>query len=167
MAKATKIEGKENAKKAIATAVAATKSKEDKNMKKQEVAKVETKKVENAEKKNSTISIQEATKMYAEAGIRCKNPEAKGNYRIMGSGSSLNIKPQKGYYIYSSDEDLELVEKAKIKASDLVIEKGTNAQDKVRPNTIICTVTETLKALLKAYALNPKNEIAKEVPATK
>lgn len=167
MAKATKIEGKENAKNAIAKAVAATKSKEDKNMKKQEVAKVETKKVENAEKKNSTITIQEATKMYAEAGIRCKNPEAKGNYRIMGSGSSLNIKPQKGYYIYSSDEDLELVEKAKIKASDLVIEKGTNAQDKVRPNTIICTVTETLKALLKAYALNPKNEIVKEVPATK
>ena len=155
------------AKNAIATAVAATQSKEDKNMKKQEVAKVETKKVENAEKKNSTITIQEATKMYAEAGIRCKNPEAKGNYRIMGSGSSLNIKPQKGYYIYSSDEDLELVEKAKIKASDLVIEKGTNAQDKVRPNTNICTVTETLKALLKAYALNPKNEIVKEVPATK
>lgn len=167
MAKATKIEGKENAKQAIAKAVATTKSKEDKNMKKQEVAKVETKKVENAEKKNSTITIQEATKMYEAAGIKCKNPQAKGNYRIMGSGSSLNIKPQKGYYIYSSDEDLELVEKAKIKASDLVIEKGTNAQDKVRPNTIICTAIETLGALLKAYALNPKNEIAKEVPATK
>ena len=162
MAKTTKIEGKENAKKAIATAVASTKSKEDKNMKKQEVAKVE-----NAEKKNSTITIQEATKMYEAAGIKCKNPQAKGNYRIMGSGSSLNIKPQKGYYIYSSDEDLELVQNAKIKASDLVIEKGTNAQDKVRPNTIICTAIETLGALLKAYALNPKNEIAKEVPATK
>lgn len=167
MAKATNIEVKENAKQTIAKAVATTKSKEDNNMEKQEVAKVETKKVENAEKKNSIITIQEATKMCEAAGIKCKNPQVKGNYRIMGSGSSLNIKPQRGYYIYSSDEDLELVEKAKIKASDLVIEKGTNAQDKVRPNTIICTVTETLKALLKAYALNPKNAGSKEVPATK
>lgn len=182
MAKTNNVATKATANKAQATKPAATtKSKEDKIMAKaatkavattkapakKEVAKVETKKIENAEKKNSFVTIQEATKMYEAAGIKCKNPEAKGNYRIMGSGSSLNIKPQKGYYIYSSDEDLELVQNAKIKASDLVIEKGTNAQDRIRPNTIICTVTDTLVALLKAYALNPKNAVAKEVPATK
>lgn len=145
---AKKVESKEIAKKEIAKEVEATKA------------------VKNEEKKDRVITIQEATKLYETAGIKCKNPQAKGNYRIMGSGSSLNIKPKSGYYIYSSDEDLEFVQKAKIKAGDLVIEKGTNAQDKLRPNTVICTAVETLKSLLTAYALNPKNN-AKELPAAK
>lgn len=160
---ATKVESKEIAKKEITKAVEATKSKGDKKMTK---AVEETKAVKNEAKKDRVITIQEATKLYEEVGIKCKNPQAKGNYRIMGSGSSLNIKPKSGYYIYSSDEDLEFVQKAKIKAGDLVIEKGTNAQDKVRPNTVVCTAVETLKALLTAYALNPKNN-AKELPAAK
>lgn len=132
-----------------------------------EATKVEEKKVvANEEKKDQGfITIQEATKLYAEAGIKCKNPEAKGNYRIMGSGSSLNIKPKKGYFIYTSDEDVELIQEAKLEAKDLIVEKGTNAQDKIRPNTVICTALETLKALLGVYALNAKNIM--EVPANK
>ena len=80
----------------------------------------------------------------------------------MGSGSSLNIKPTKGYYIYTSDSDMELVKSAGLKNEDLVIEGRTNAQDKQRPNTIVCTALETLKALLAVYAKNPANVLAKE-----
>ena len=42
---------------------------------KSEAKKTEKKAVENAEKKNDFISIEEATKIYAELGIKCKNPE--------------------------------------------------------------------------------------------
>lgn len=129
---------------------------------KTEAKKTEKKAVENAEKKNDFISIEEVTKIYAELGIKCKNPTAKGSYRIMGSGSSLNIKPTKGYYIYTSDSDMELVKAAGLKNEDLVIEGRTNAQDKQRPNTIVCTALETLKALLAVYAKNPANVLAKE-----
>ena len=80
----------------------------------------------------------------------------------MGSGSSLNVKPKKGYYIYTSDSDMELVKSAGLKNEDLVIEGRTNAQDKQRPNTIVCTALETLKALLAVYAKNPANVLAKE-----
>lgn len=129
---------------------------------KTEAKKTEKKAVENADKKNDFISIEEVTKIYAELGIKCKNPTAKGSYRIMGSGSSLNVKPTKGYYIYTSDADMELVQSAGLKNEDLVIEGRTNAQDKQRPNTIICTALETLKALLAVYAKNPANVLAKE-----
>ena len=129
---------------------------------KTEAKKTEKKAVENAEKKNDFISIEEVTKIYAELGIKCKNPDAKGSYRIMGGGSSLNVKPKKGYYIYSNNDDLALVQAAGLKNEDLVVEPGTNAQDKQRPNTIICTALETLKALLAVYAKNPANVLAKE-----
>ena len=129
---------------------------------KTEAKKTEKKAVENAEKKNEFISIEDVTKMYAELGIKCKNPTAKGLYRIMGSGSSLNVKPKKGYYIYTSDADMELVQSAGLKNEDLVIEGRTNAQDKQRPNTIICTALETLKVLLAVYAKNPANVLATE-----
>ena len=129
---------------------------------KTEAKKTEKRAVENAEKKNEFISIEDVTKMYAELGIKCKNPNAKGLYRIMGSGSSLNVKPKKGYYIYTSDADMELVQSAGLKNEDLVIEGRTNAQDKQRPNTIICTALETLKVLLAVYAKNPANVLATE-----
>ena len=152
--------------------------KEDKVMKKNEVAvvekkavakketkpvatkKVETKKVDNAQKVNQFISIEEVAKLYEEFGINCTNPECKGNYRIMASKSSLNLKPKKGYYIYTSDADYELITKAGLKNEDLIVEKGTNSQDKQRPNTVICTTLATLKALLAVYATNPVNKVA-------
>lgn len=148
----------------------APKAKESKTMKQEvkevavkEVATkaVEVKEVKNEDKVNF-ISIQEATQLYAEAGIKCKNPQAKGNYRIMGGGSSLNIKPKKGYYIYTSNDDFANISSSGIEAKDLVIEEGTNAQDKTRPNTIICSTLETLKELLALYAQNPFNKVATE-----
>ena len=152
---------------AVATKAVATKSQEEKTMKEKTMkenttAVVAKEEVKNAEKKNDFISIEEVTKIYAELGIKCKNPDAKGSYRIMGGGSSLNVKPKKGYYIYSNNDDLALVQAAGLKNEDLVVEPGTNAQDKQRPNTIICTALETLKALLAVYAKNPANVLAKE-----
>lgn len=150
-------------------------SKEETVMKKQEVAvvekkevkKVDTKKevapkkaVDNAAKKDAFLSIEEITKLYQELGIKCANPEAKGNYRIMGSKSSLNVKPKKGYYIYTADSDYEALTKAGLKFEDLTIEQGTNSQDKARPNTVICTTLATLKAVLAVYAKNPMNKVA-------
>lgn len=149
--------------------------KEDKVMKKQEVAvkeakevkKVDTKKevapkkaVDNAAKKDAFLTIEEITKLYKELGIRCVNPDAKGNYRIMGSKSSLNVKPKKGYYIYTADSDYEAINAAGLKCDDLVVEQGTNSQDKSRPNTVICTTLATLKAVLAVYAKNPMNKMA-------
>lgn len=132
----------------------ATKSQEDKVMKK-----VEQEVVKNEATKNEFISIEEVTKLYAEAGIKCKNPNAKGSYRIMNGGSSLNLKPKKGYIIYTSNDDLDLINAAKLEYEDLVIGAGTNAQDKVRPNTVMCTALGTLIALLALYAKNPMNQI--------
>ena len=143
--------------------------KEDKVMKKQEVAvkeakevkKVDTKKaVDNAVKKDAFLTIEEITKLYQELGIRCINPDAKGNYRIMGSKSSLNVKPKKGYYIYTTDSDYDAINAAGLKCADLVVEQGTNSQDKARPNTVICTTLATLKAVLAVYAKNPMNKMA-------
>ena len=144
-----------------------TKSQEEKTMKTTAVANKaqETKAVEkkapekNEEKKDTFVSIEEVTKIYGELGIRCKNPNAKGSYRIMGGGSSLNVKPKKGYYIYSNNDDLALIQASGLKNEDLVVEKGTNAQDKQRPNTIICTALETLRAVLAVYATNPNNMV--------
>lgn len=146
-----------------------TMKKETKKSVKKEVAQAtETTKVEtakevkaNTDKVNTVITIQEVTDMYAKAGIKCANPTAKGNYRIMGSKSSLNIVPKKGEYrIYSTDTDYDAVVAAKLSCSDLTVEKGTNSQDKARPNTIICKTVETLKALLGVYATNPLNKTA-------
>lgn len=151
--------------------------KEDKVMKKNEVAvvekkevkKVDTKKevapkkaVDNAAKKDAFLSIEEIVKLYQEAGIKCANPEVKGNYRIMGSkkGSSLNLKPTKGYYIYSTEEDYKAIKDAGLKFEDLVVEEGTNSQDKSRPHTVICKQLATLKAVLAVYAKNPMNKVA-------
>ena len=118
----------------------------------------------NKEKVNTTISIEEVTKLYEECGIKCYNPTGKGNYRIIGGakGSSLNLKPKKGeYIIYSTDEDYDLVKSAELKFEDLILELGTNSRDKVRPNTIICKTVDTLKALLAVYAKNPMNQVVK------
>ena len=144
-------------------------SKEETVMKKNEVAvkevkevkKVDTKKaVDNSAKKDAFLSIEEITKLYQELGIKCANPQAKGNYRIMGSKSSLNVKPKKGYYIYTADSDYEAIKAAGLKCDDLVVEQGTNSQDKARPNTVICTTLATLKAVLAVYAKNPMNKVA-------
>lgn len=136
-------------------------------------AAVKTEKVEevkNEVKKNNTlnlVTIQEVTEMYKDAGIKCHNPEGKGNYRIMGGmkGSSLNVKGRLGYFIYSTEDDFKLMQDAKLVADDLVLEQGTNAQDKVRPNTVICTTTETLKKVLAVFANNPANQIVVIEPA--
>lgn len=144
-------------------------SKEETVMKKNEVAvkevkevkKVDTKKaVDNSAKKDAFLTIEEITKLYQELGIKCANPQAKGNYRIMGSKSSLNVKPKKGYYIYTADSDYEALKGAGLKFEDLVVEQGTNSQDKARPNTVICTTLATLKAVLAVYAKNPLNKVA-------
>ena len=138
---------------------------------KKETAKKETTKVEttkevkaNTDKINSVLTIEEVTTMYATAGIKCYNPDVKGNYRIMGykGGSSLNIVPKKGEYrIYSTDTDYDTISQAGLKFEDLVLEKGTNSTDKARPNTIVCKTVDTLKALLGVYATNPLNALTK------
>lgn len=117
--------------------------------------------VTNDKKVNSFISIEEVTNLYRELGIKCSNPSAKGNYRIMGGGSSLNVKPKKGYFIYTSDDDFANLSGMDLEKSygDLVLEEGTNAQDHKRPNTVICTELDTLKAILFYYTLNPKNKV--------
>lgn len=129
---------------------------------KAKAVKTETKKVDakNTEKKNQTITIQEVVAMYADAGIKCYNPECKGNYRIMGSkkGSSLNLQKTR-YIIYSTDTDYEAVEVVKDKYKDLVLVKGGNAQDHSRPNKVEFSAVDTLKALLKIYATNPENQV--------
>lgn len=121
---------------------------------KQEVKKEEKKAVKNEAKVNVVISMDDVVKMYQELSIACKNPNAKGNYRIMRGGSSLNVT-KKAYSIYSTDEDLELVKAAKIEGVE--VEAGANAQDKTRPHTIRCTTVEVLRALLAVYAKNPAN----------
>lgn len=135
-----------------------------------EVAVVETapvqevtteKKVANEDKKPQFLNIQEVTKLYTEYGIKCLNENAKGNYRIMGGakGSSLHVKPTKGYYIYSTNADFELIKNAELTCEDLIVEEGTNSSDRVRPNTIICKTVNTLKSLLQIYATNPFNKL--------
>lgn len=145
----------------------ATKKTTNKEVETKEVKAIETKKVaKNEEKKNVCITIEEVSAMYDAAGIQCKNPNAKGNYRIMKGGSSLNIKPTKGYYIYSTDDDYEMVSQSKLSNKDLVVEKGTNSTDSKRPNTIICTTVDTLKDVLAVFAKNPLNQIVTETAPT-
>ena len=124
----------------------------------------EKKAVDNKDKKPQFLNIQEVTKLYSEYGIKCLNENAKGNYRIMGGakGSSLHVKPTKGYYIYSTNADFELIKNAELKCEDLIVEEGTNSSDRVRPNTIICKTVYTFKSLLQIYATNPFNKL----PAT-
>lgn len=124
----------------------------------------EKKVVDNKDKKPQFLNIQEVTKLYSEYGIKCLNENAKGNYRIMGGakGSSLHVKPTKGYYIYSTNADFELIKNARLACEDLIVEEGTNSSDRVRPNTIICKTVDTLKSLLQIYATNPFNKL----PAT-
>ena len=126
----------------------------------QEVA-TEKKVVDNKDKKPQFLNIQEVTKLYSEYGIKCLNENAKGNYRIMGGakGSSLHVKPTKGYYIYSTNADFELIKNAELTCEDLIVEEGTNSSDRVRPNTIICKTVDTLKSLLQVYATNPFNKL--------
>ena len=121
----------------------------------------EKKAVDNKDKKPQFLNIQEVTKLYSEYGIKCLNENAKGNYRIMGGakGSSLHVKPTKGYYIYSTNADFELIKNAELKCEDLIVEEGTNSSDRVRPNTIICKTVNTLKSLLQIYATNPFNKL--------
>lgn len=127
------------------------------------VEEVKTEEVKNEVKENQVLTIQEVTALYEELGIKCYNPNAKGNYRIMGSskGSSLNIVPRKGEYrIYSTGDDFALVSAIEQKPEDLIVEEGTNSQDRCRPNTIVCKALETLKAVLAVYATNPINRVA-------
>lgn len=121
----------------------------------------EKKAVDNKDKKPQFLNIQEVTKLYSEYGIKCLNENAKGNYRIMGGakGSSLHVKPTKGYYIYSTNADFELIKNAELTCEDLIVEEGTNSSDRVRPNTIICKTVNTLKSLLQIYATNPFNKL--------
>ena len=121
----------------------------------------EKKVVDNKDKKPQFLNIQEVTKLYSEYGIKCLNENAKGNYRIMGGakGSSLHVKPTKGYYIYSTNADFELIKNAELMCEDLIVEEGTNSSDRVRPNTIICKTVDTLKSLLQIYATNPFNKL--------
>lgn len=121
----------------------------------------EKKAVDNKDKKPQFLNIQEVTKLYSEYGIKCLNENAKGNYRIMGGakGSSLHVKPTKGYYIYSTNADFELIKEAGLACEDLIVEEGTNSSDRVRPNTIICKTVDTLKSLLQIYATNPFNKL--------
>ena len=121
----------------------------------------EKKAVDNKDKKPQFLNIQEVTKLYSEYGIKCLNENAKGNYRIMGGakGSSLHVKPTKGYYIYSTNADFELIKDAGLACEDLIVEEGTNSSDRVRPNTIICKTVDTLKSLLQIYATNPFNKL--------
>ena len=121
----------------------------------------EKKAVDNKDKKPQFLNIQEVTKLYSEYGIKCLNENAKGNYRIMGGakGSSLHVKPTKGYYIYSTNADFELIKNAGLAREDLIVEEGTNSSDRVRPNTIICKTVDTLKSLLQIYATNPFNKL--------
>ena len=121
----------------------------------------EKKVVDNKDKKPQFLNIQEVTKLYSEYGIKCLNENAKGNYRIMGGakGSSLHVKPTKGYYIYSTNADFELIKNAELTCEDLIVEEGTNSSDRVRPNTIICKTVDTLKSLLQIYATNPFNKL--------
>lgn len=121
----------------------------------------EKKAVDNKDKKPQFLNIQEVTKLYSEYGIKCLNENAKGNYRIMGGakGSSLHVKPTKGYYIYSTNADFELIKEAELTCEDLIVEEGTNSSDRVRPNTIICKTVDTLKSLLQIYATNPFNKL--------
>ena len=122
----------------------------------------ETKAVKNEEKKNVvlTVSIDEVAKMYEEAGIKNYNPQAKGNYRIMGnkSGSSLNLRKTQ-YIIFSTDVDYEALKAAKIDGVEL-IEKG-NSQDKSRPHKVVIQAVDALKKALKVYATNPINQAVK------
>lgn len=145
-----------------ATTKTATKRAESKKVEAKKTETKATKKViENKEKVNTTIDISEITKMLVDAGINIVNPNAKGNYRIMGTkkGSSLNLQKHK-YIIFSTDVDYAAVEAVKDKYQDLVLVKGGNSQDKNRPNKVEFTAIETLKAILKLYAANPVNKPA-------
>lgn len=145
-----------------ATTKTATKKAESKKVEAKKTETKATKKViENKEKVNTTIDISEITKMLVDAGINIVNPNAKGNYRIMGTkkGSSLNLQKHK-YIIFSTDVDYAAVEAVKDKYQDLVLVKGGNSQDKNRPNKVEFTAIETLKAILKLYAANPVNKPA-------
>lgn len=145
-----------------ATTKTATKKAENKKVEAKKTETKATKKVtENKEKVNTTIDISEITKMLVDAGINIVNPNAKGNYRIMGTkkGSSLNLQKHK-YIIFSTDVDYAAVEAVKDKYQDLVLVKGGNSQDKNRPNKVEFTAIDTLKAILKLYAANPVNKPA-------
>ena len=150
-----------NTKKAAATSTKAVATKKV-APKAAETKKVDTKKTEikNAEKKNMVVSMDEVSKLVEAAGIKIANPTAKGNYRIFGGkkGSSLNLQKTK-YIIFSTDTDFEAVEGVKDKYTDLILEKGGNSQDKSRPNRGEFTALDTLKALLKVYAVNPANKV--------
>lgn len=136
-----------------------------------EVATVETKKAvpaktekTNAEKVNEILIMEDINKLYADLGIKCYNPAAKGKYRIMGNqkGSSLNVT-KKEYKIFSTDEDTKLVQEAVMNGlKGVEVITGDNSQDKTRPNTIRCTTVEALKALLKVCATNVFNQVVSE-----
>jgi hypothetical protein len=131
-----------------------------------EVATVETKKAvpaktekTNAEKVNEILTMEDINKLYADLGIKCYNPAAKGKYRIMGNqkGSSLNVT-KKEYTIYTTETDYQNVLAANLKNEDLALEENTN-NDKVRSNVVRCKTIETLKTVLAVFASNPINQL--------
>lgn len=115
---------------------------------------------ENKSKESTILSAEVIMKMYEDAGIKCYNPTAKGNYRIMGNskGSSLNWGKY-GFRIFSTDEDFKAVSDAKIEG--VTVSAGANSQDKVRPNTVEIKAIEVLATVLKVYAQNTANAVAK------
>ena len=115
---------------------------------------------ENKSKESVILGADVIMKMYEEAGIKCYNPTAKGNYRIMGSskGSSLNWGKY-GFRIFSTDEDFKAVSDAKIEG--VTVLAGANSRDSVRPNTVEIKAIEVLKTVLAVYAKNTVNMLAK------
>lgn len=159
MANTTKATETKETKK-VNTKATETKAKETKAPEAKTTKKTEKKEVKNTEKKNLTVSIEEVGKLYSEAGIKAYNPNAKGNYRIMGakSGSSLNLRKTE-YIIFSTDTDYEALKKANIKGVEIT--KDGNSQDKSRPHKVVIQALDTLKVALKVYAENPVNQMTK------
>ena len=115
--------------------------------------KVEKKEVKKVNRERKTLTMQEISDMMSSANLQVYNAQAKGNYRIIGSksGSSLNVQTQK-YILFSTDADFDMVSAVKDKYKDLVLEKGSNSQDKCRPNAIKFTEKATLEGVIKLMA---------------
>lgn len=82
---------------------------------------------------------------------------------------SVNVKKTK-YNIYCNDDALQLVCKSKLatEKNGCVVTKNGNATDKVRPNFIECTSTDTLKKLVNLIASQYKlTDETKPVATTK
>ena len=102
------------------------------------------------------LNIQDISNWYDAFGLTFNL--GKGDYLIMGikDGSSLNLN-KSNFVIYTREDDFKNIVNAKIDAEDLVLIKNGNQRDPVRPNTVKCNTKETLRTLLKIYAMNFEN----------